>query len=79
MQNEQEHRKSADKSTRFNELRALLLFQMQTPSKPLEQIVFISTPKTEEHMLIVMDISTHDETLSQPVHTGKKLIKLSRS
>ena len=38
---------------------------MELPSKVLEQIAsFYMRPKTEEHMLIVMDKSTHEEHLS---------------
>ena len=32
---------------------------MEFPSKLSEQIVFNTKPKVEEHMLIVMDKSTH--------------------
>ena len=39
---------------------------MQLPSKLLEQIAFNTRAKIEEHMLIVMDKSTHEEHLSQP-------------
>ena len=37
---------------------------MEIPSKLLEQIAFIKRPKIEEHMLIIMDKSTHEEHLS---------------
>ena len=40
------------------------------PSKLLEQIAFITRPKIEEHMLIVMDKSTHEEHLFQPLQTN---------
>ena len=39
---------------------------MELPSKLLEQIAFITRPKIEEHVLIVMDKSDHDEHLAQP-------------
>ena len=42
------------------------------PSKLLEQIAFNTRPKTEEHMLIVMDKSTHEEHLYQPSQTNNK-------
>ena len=34
---------------------------MELPSKLLEQIVFNTRPKIEEHMLIVMNNSVHEE------------------
>ena len=34
---------------------------MELPGKLLEQISFNTRPKIEEHMLIVMDKSTHEE------------------
>ena len=39
---------------------------MELPSKLLEQIAYNTRPKIEEHMLIVMDKSTHEDNLSQP-------------
>ena len=36
---------------------------MELPSKLLEQIAFNTRPKIEEHMLINMDKSTHEEHL----------------
>ena len=39
---------------------------MELPSKILEQIAFNTRPQIEEHMLIVMDRTTHEELLSQP-------------
>ena len=47
---------------------------MELPSKLLEQIAYNTRPKIEEHMLIVMDKSTHEEHLSQPLQTKKKTI-----
>ena len=35
------------------------------PSKLLEQIAYNTRPKIEEHMLIVMEKSTHEEHLFQ--------------
>ena len=48
---------------------------MELPSKLLEQIAFITRPKLEEHMLIFMDKSTHEEHLSQPLRTINKKFK----
>ena len=45
---------------------------MEFPSKLLEQIAFNTRPKKEEHMLVVMDKSTHGEYLSQPLQTINK-------
>ena len=44
---------------------------MELPSKILEQIAFNTRPKIEEHMLIVMNKSIHEELLSQPLQTNK--------
>ena len=41
----------------------------------LEQIAFNTRPKIEEHMLIGMDKSTHEEHLSQPLQANKKQFK----
>ena len=40
---------------------------MELPSILLEQIACNTRPKIEEHMLIVMDKSTHEEHLYQPL------------
>ena len=45
---------------------------MELPSKTFEQTAVNTRPKIEEHMLIVMDKSTHEEHLSQPLQTNKK-------
>ena len=45
---------------------------MELPSKLLEQIAFSTRPKIEEHMLVVMDRSTHEEHLFQPLQTNNK-------
>ena len=45
---------------------------MELPSKLLEQIVYNTRPKIEKHMLIVMDKSTHEEHLYQPLQTNNK-------
>ena len=50
---------------------------MEIPSKLLEQIAFNTRPKIEEHMLVVMDKSTHEEHLSQPLQTNNKQYKIA--
>ena len=50
---------------------------MELPSKLLEQIAFKTRPKIEEHMLIVMDKSFHEEHLSQPLQTNNKQFKIA--
>ena len=50
---------------------------MELPSKLLEQIAFNTRPKIEEHMLIIMDKSTHEEHLSQPLQTNNKQFKFA--
>ena len=50
---------------------------MDLPSKLLEQIVYNTRPKIEEHMLIVMDKSTHEEHLSQSLQTNNKQFKIA--
>ena len=50
---------------------------MELPSKLLEQIVYITGPKIEEHILIVMDKSIHEEHLSQPLQTNNKQYKIA--
>ena len=50
---------------------------MELPSKLLEQIVYNTRPKIQEHMLIVMDKSTHEEFLSNPLQTNKRQFKIA--
>ena len=45
---------------------------MELPSNFFEQIAFNTRPKIEEHMLVVMDKTTHQEHFSQPLQTNKK-------
>ena len=52
---------------------------MELPSKLLEQIAFITRPKIEEHMLIVMDKSSHEEHLFQPFQTNNKQFKIAET
>ena len=49
---------------------------MELPSKLLEQIAFNTRPKIEEHMVLVMKNSTHEENLIQPLHTNNKDFKV---
>ena len=46
------------------------------PFKLLEQIAFKTRTKIEEHMLIIMDKSTHEEHLSQPLQTNRRKFKI---
>ena len=50
---------------------------MELPSKLLEQIAFNTRPKIEEHMLIVMDKSSHEEHLFQPLQTNNNQFKIA--
>ena len=50
---------------------------MELPSKFLEQIAYNTRHEIEEHMLIVMDKSTHEEHLSQPLQTNIKQFKIA--
>ena len=50
---------------------------MELPSKLLEEIVYNTRSKIEEHILIIMDESTHEEHLSQPLQTNNKQFKIA--
>ena len=50
---------------------------MELPCKLLEQIAFKTRPKIEEHILVFMDNFTHEEHLSQTLHTNKKQFKVA--
>ena len=50
---------------------------MELPSKLLEQVAYKTRPKIEEHMLIVMDKSTHEEHLFQPLQTNNEQFKIT--
>ena len=52
---------------------------MELPSKLLEQTAFITRPKIEEHMLIVMHKSSHEEHLSQRLETKNEQFKIAVS
>ena len=48
---------------------------MELPSKILEKIAFNTRPKVEEHMLIVMDKSTREEHVFEPLQRKNKQFK----
>ena len=48
---------------------------MELPIKILERIAHNTRSKTEKHLLIVMEKSTHEEHLSQPLQTNNKQFK----
>ena len=50
---------------------------MELPSKILETIAYNTKPKIEEHMLIVMDKSIHEENLSQRLQANNKQFKIA--
>ena len=50
---------------------------MELTSELLEQIAFSTRSKIERHMLIVMDKSTHEEHLSQPLQTNNEQLKIA--
>ena len=50
---------------------------MELCSKISEQVAFKTRPKIEEHMLFVMDESTHEEQLFQPLQTNNKQWKIA--
>ena len=50
---------------------------MELPSKLLEQIAFNTRSKIEEHILIIMDMSTHEEHLFHPLQTNNKQFKIA--
>ena len=50
---------------------------MELPTKLLEQIAYNTRPKIEEHMLIIMDKSSHEEHLFQPLQTNNKQFEIA--
>ena len=68
IKNKQQYRNSLDK---------FQTQKMELLSKHLEQIVFKRRHKIEEHMLIVMNESIHEEHLSQPLQTKNIYFKLA--
>ena len=49
---------------------------MELPSKLLEQIVYNTRSRLEEHILLVMEKITHEEYLFQPLQTNNKQFKI---
>ena len=50
---------------------------MELPSKLLDQIAYNTRARIEGQILIVMDESTHEEHLSQPLQTNIKQFKIA--
>ena len=50
---------------------------MNLISKLLEQIAFITRAKIEEHILIIMNKSTHTEHFYEPIQTNNKQFKIA--
>ena len=50
---------------------------MEPPAKILEQIAYNTRGEIEEHIMIVMDESTHEEHLSEPLQTNNKHFKIT--
>ena len=50
---------------------------MELSSRILEQIAFNTRAKIQENLLIVMDKSTHEEHLHQPLQTNNKQFKIA--
>ena len=50
---------------------------MELPSKLLETIALNTRPKIEEHLLIVMNKSTHEENLQIPLQTNHRKFKVA--
>ena len=50
---------------------------MELPSEILEQIAYNTRAKIEEHMLIVMDKSTREEHLAQPLQTNNEQFRIA--
>ena len=54
-----------------------LLFKMELLGKLLEQMAYNTRSRIEEHMIVVMDKSTHEEHLFQPLQTNNKQFKIA--
>ena len=50
---------------------------MELPSEILEQIAFTTRSQKEEYLLIVMDKTTHEDHLSQPLQTRIEHFKIA--
>ena len=69
-------KQTQDKPQYQNALDNMSTQQMELPSKVLEPIAFITRPKIEQHLLIVMNKTTHEEHLSIPLRSNKKQFKI---
>ena len=49
---------------------------MELPPKRLQQIEFITRPRMEERLMIVLEESTHGENLSQPLQNNNEQFKI---
>ena len=58
-------------------LTSFLQYKMEQPNKLLEGIAFNTRPKIEEHLLIVMNKTTREEHLFQPLQTDNKNFKIA--
>ena len=52
---------------------------MKLPGKILEQIAFNTRPMPDEHILVVMYKSTHEEHMSEPLQTKIKQFEITGS
>ena len=50
---------------------------MDLPSKLLEQIAYNKRSRIEEHIVVDMNKTTHEEHLSQPLQTKNKQFKIA--
>ena len=51
--------------------------QLELPKEILKQLAINTITKTKEHMLTVMDKSTHEDNPSQPLQTKNKQFELA--
>ena len=58
-------------------LTSFLQYKMELPGKLLEQIAYNTRSRIDEHMLVAMNKSTHEEHLSQPLKTNNKQFKIA--
>ena len=68
IQNKQQYRNALNKFSSFS---------IELPGNLVEQIAINSRPKIEEHILIIMYKSTHEEHLFQPLQTNIKQFKIA--
>ena len=50
---------------------------MEIASKLLQQKVYNTRPKIEEHILVIMNKSNHEEHLLQPLQTNNKQFRIA--